>query len=671
MSTIYGSDNPTVKDKLNGTYFDDYIYAYAGNDQVKASFGDDYVDGGAGNDILYGGYGDDRMEGGAGGDKLRGETGDDDLVGGAGRDLLDGGSGDDTLDVGDAVEMKGDTVDGDSGIDRLYADYSNAKGRLVFAALDHLDVYAAPGFSVTNVEQYWIDGTSVADEITGWRHDDRLRGQEGNDVLNGGAGRDSLEGGYGADQLMGGAGDDSIYGDDYGSVGKDTISGGAGDDWLRGGDGADRMTGDNGDDVVYGDEGTDTLTGGAGDDDLYGGKQSDTLNGGDGDDFLASDFYNFTVENADTGTEKDGLVCGDGNDSAAIGVGDDANGGAGFDAIRLSFGASATAVSFTLTSGALSLQNGTTFTGFEVLEFQGGSGKDKVTGGDFDDTLNGGAGDDQLTGGKGDDDLDGEDGNDVISAGDGDDSISDTGAGNDRISCGAGNDTVWGGMGQDSILGEAGDDVFRMSDDFQGDAVNGGAGFDTVDFYPSFTSVYIDLERQVLNDGAALDDTFKGVELFVGSYVDDVFLGDAATNWLQGGSGGDTLNGRGGDDWLDGQSGSDVMTGGAGADTFVLHNGDDFLGTTWPADIITDFVHGQDVLQISLYDFGYSVPGDLKIVNGADPQPASGAPTFLFETDTHRLWFDDDGTGDAKDPYLIATLDGVNQLVASDFDFVS
>ena len=35
MATINGSNDPTVKDKLNGTYEGDSIYANAGSDQAK------------------------------------------------------------------------------------------------------------------------------------------------------------------------------------------------------------------------------------------------------------------------------------------------------------------------------------------------------------------------------------------------------------------------------------------------------------------------------------------------------------------------------------------------------------------------------------------------------------------------------------------------------------
>ncbi|MFM2278517.1 MAG: hypothetical protein RLZZ444_748, partial [Pseudomonadota bacterium] len=45
-------------------------------------------------------------------------------------------------------------------------------------------------------------------------------------------------------------------------------------------------------------------------------------------------------------------------------------------------------------------------------------------------------------------------------------------------------------------------------------------------------------------------------------------------------------------------------------------------------------------------------------------------PVFLFEKDTSRLWFDADGKAGDAEAYLVATLDGIKTLSASDFDFM-
>jgi hypothetical protein len=57
-------------------------------------------------------------------------------------------------------------------------------------------------------------------------------------------------------------------------------------------------------------------------------------------------------------------------------------------------------------------------------------------------------------------------------------------------------------------------------------------------------------------------------------------------------------------------------------------------------------------------------------VTGANPVAGALQPTFLFETDNGRLWFDGDGSGTYSEGELIAILQGVKSLTESDFTFV-
>lgn len=75
-------------DTLNGSEFDDILFAFAGADVVDGGGGDDLIDGGSENDTLGGGAGDDEVNGGAG---------DDGLTGGLGADIQTGGDGADTF----------------------------------------------------------------------------------------------------------------------------------------------------------------------------------------------------------------------------------------------------------------------------------------------------------------------------------------------------------------------------------------------------------------------------------------------------------------------------------------------------------------------------------------------------------------------------------------------
>jgi Ca2+-binding RTX toxin-like protein len=80
-----------------------------------------------------------------------------------------------------------------------------------------------------------MDGTALADVMTGLAGNDLLYGNAGNDTLDGGADNDQLYGGEGHDSLIGGLGDDTLQGD----AGTDTLEGGAGADRLFGGNGQD------------------------------------------------------------------------------------------------------------------------------------------------------------------------------------------------------------------------------------------------------------------------------------------------------------------------------------------------------------------------------------------------------------------------------------------------
>lgn len=109
------------------------------------------------------------------------------------------------------------------------------------------------------------------------------------------------------------------------------------------------------------------------------------------------------------------------------------------------------------------------------------------------------------------------------------------GSGDDQLSGGSGDDVLHGGSGDDRLLGGSGDDQ-----------LSGGSG-------------------------------------------DDALEGGSGDDRLSGGSGDDMLNGGSGDDVLDGGSGDDILTGGSGDDIFVFGGGDH----------VTDFVMGQDRLDLS------------------------------------------------------------------------
>ena len=128
--------------------------------------------------------------------------------------------------------------------------------------------------------------------------------------------------------------------------------------------------------------------------------------------------------------------------------------------------------------------------------------------------------------------ISGGDGADVIYSGGGDDTVSGDG-GSDSIFAGAGNDTVIGGANADSL--------------------NGGAGTgDWADYSGSAAGVTVFLNGSKGSGGDALGDVLTQVENLVGSDFNDILIGDAAANTLQGGDGIDVLQGGAGADVLDG-----------------------------------------------------------------------------------------------------------------------
>lgn len=619
MAYIIGNN---TSQRLVGTYLYDYIQGLDGNDTILGGFGADWLYGDSGTDILFGGFQDDRLYGGVGNDTLHGESGDDYFQGGAGADQMLGGAGRDTFDQTNLAETAGDQVFGGAGIDRLLLDFGVATGPVNFFIQDPTVTvtlrFGGAAFRFSQIEEFDITGTNFADRLTGWHNEDELEGGAGNDVLNGGLGDDILRGDDGNDFLRGGGDDDLLYG----GLGNDTLWGDEGADGIEGGSGNDNLNGGNGDDRMEGGAGSDTLAGGLGNDVL------DSYQYGSDDDLV-----------------RDVLSSGAGNDLIWMGINDQADGGTGLDHVYLDFTSVTGPVTWTFSPGLKQFGNGTRIVNMEQLTYDGGSGRDVVTGWNLDDNLSGNAGNDSLSGGNGHDTLDG-------------------GLGSDVLVGGLGNDVLNHEAGNDALYGQAGNDTFNIGFDENAAVpypvlMDGGAGYDQVNFTSWELGAVVDLINQGSNDGLAKGKVLRGIEALEGTYLDDRFLGTNARDVLGGGSGSDELNGRAGNDLLAGGSGSDILTGGLGADVFDFT---DYSGG-WEGDVITDFQRGQDVMRFD------AVPG-LRLINGLHPTTTLAGPVLIFETDTKRLWFDADGQAAAEGPQLIATIERVAQLSLGDFQFV-
>jgi hypothetical protein len=105
MATINGSsgndfiDGTTSADTVSGLVGNDVINGLSGNDLLYGNQGFDTLNGGQGFDTLYGGKGNDLLRGAKGNDLLFGDAGNDTLWGDRGMDTLTGGSGDDVFAI--------------------------------------------------------------------------------------------------------------------------------------------------------------------------------------------------------------------------------------------------------------------------------------------------------------------------------------------------------------------------------------------------------------------------------------------------------------------------------------------------------------------------------------------------------------------------------------------
>ena len=586
----------------------------SGNDRVTGNDAANVLDGRAGNDTLGGGAGDDTLAGGAGDDRLAGGAGADAMDGGAGRDLLSYAAS----DAGVSVSLAGGTGSGGH----------------------------AAGDTFENVEG--VIGSLHADTLTGGAGNDWLAGQGGDDVLDGGPGNDNLVGGAGADRMNGGAGHDRLrYGGSDAAVAVDlsagTATGGhaAGDTFenveeIVGSPHADTLTGGAGNDWLVGRGGDDVLDGGAGNDNLVGGAGADRMDGGAGHDRLwyggsdagvavdlsagtargghaAGDTFE-NVEGVGGSRHADTLTGGPGNDWLGGSAGDDTlAGGAGAD--RLEGGAGGDTVSYAGSNAGVRVllrtgaptgghAQGDTLAGIEHLA--GSAHPDTLVGNGAANRLAGGAGNDRLFGDWGDDTLTGGAGGDLLSGGGGSDTASYAGSpAGVRVHLGTG-DAAGGHAAGDTLSGiehlagsahadtlAGNDGANRLWGGAGADRIDGGAGDDWLWYAGSDAGVTVNLATGTGSGGHAQGDTFRNVEVIVGSEHADTLWGGSGNDTLEGGDGDDWLAGQDGDDVLAGGSGDDRLQGGAGADTLDGGDGHDALFyDTSAAGVSVDLARG-------------------------------------------------------------------------------
>ena len=599
--------------------------------------------GGAGTDTLSwfenltGSAFNDVLTGSTAANVLMGLAGDDTLNGGAGADTMSGGLGNDTYVVDNAGDVV--TENANEGTDTVQA--------------------AVTYTLAANVENLTLTGTSSING-TGNALDNVIVGNSGNNVLAGLGGADTLDGGTGTDTASyaasssgvtvslatgaGGGGDaqgdtlinienltgsglnDTLEGDGANNV----LNGGAGTDTVSyehagaavtvslaitaaqntGGAGTDTLSsfenlmGSAFNDVLTGSTAANVLMGLAGDDTLNGGAGADTMSGGLGNDtYVVDNAGDVVTENANEGT----------------------------DTVQA-------AVTYTLAANVENL----TLTGTSSIN---------GTGNALDNVIVGNSGNNVLAGLGGADTLDGGTGTDTASY-----AASSSGV-TVSLATGAGG----GGDAQgDTLINIENLTGSGLNDTLEGNGannvLNGGAGIDTVSYEHAAAAVTVSLAiTAAQNTVGAGTDTLSLFENLTGSAFNDVLTGSTAANVLMGLAGNDTLVGG---------SGADLLTGGLGADRFVFSAlADSVPGTP---DLITDFVHGTDIIDFSGIDANTSSSGNQAFAFGGQNANVVANSVTWFENGGNTF-IQADVNGNTTADFMI-TLTGTNHnLSASDF----
>lgn len=540
--------------------------------------------------VLGGTTGNDRLTGSVGADSLSGGSGADTLDGATGPDTLAGGNGSDVFYVDDAGDIVSETSSSSAtgGIDTVYSALSSytlgsnvENGVINTTVAANLTGNSLSNFLHAGAGDNRIDGGTGTDwvsyqsglladatsgvvvslalttvQITGGSGSDillnieNLQGSRLADRLTGNSSSNVLDGLEGADTLSGGSGSDTYYVDHAGDVVIETTSGTTG-----------------GTDIVFtslaaytlpgnvergriNTSGAANLTGNTGSNVLYAGIGNNVLNGSSGTDTVS---YLY-------GLAPDTLT-----------------------GVTVSLGTS---------SAQATASSGTdTLIAIECLE--GSALADTLGGNSGANTLNGAAGADTMSGGDGSDTYHVDHVGDVVvetnaaSSGGVDmvlSALSDYTLPNlvenasFNSTTGAGNLT--GNALSNLLFAGAGNNV-----------LNGGDGIDTVSYLNglatgSTTGVTVSLAlsgaQATVRSGS---DTLVSIENLIGSALGDRLSGNDAVNTLNGGAGNDTLTGGGGNDVfafdaLSLNNQTDVITDKSATDLIDLRAIDAISGTS-------------------------------------------------------------------------------------------
>lgn len=167
--------------------------------------------------------------------------------------------------------------------------------------------------------------------------------------------------------------------------------------------------------------------------------------------------------------------------------------------------------------------------------------------------------------------------------------------GDDHLIGLGGSDHFYGYGGADLLEGGLGNDVYQLFDDTTDTIIDTG-GFDVIR-----STIGRDLADYPDVEGLWLGVDFGGRPL-LGNDLDNQLLDGGGGNRLDGRGGNDSLSGSFGNDFLIGGLGVDYMFGGDGVDRFDFRNVAELGLGEGNRDIIPDFGHLADKLNLGLMD---------------------------------------------------------------------
>jgi Ca2+-binding RTX toxin-like protein len=173
--------------------------------------------------------------------------------------------------------------------------------------------------------------------------------------------------------------------------------------------------------------------------------------------------------------------------------------------------------------------------------------------------------------------------------------------GDDVLLGGRGRTGLWGGNGDDVMYGrDGGDDFVSFIAGDGSDQMYGGPGVDTVTYMERPAGVHASADGVVGDDGAPGEGDTIGadVEDIVGTWYDDVLIGNDSDNRIAACGGSNTVDAKSGDDFIEegdgyhcglvSPPGPDIIIGGTGVDTA------DYGMRTSGVTIDLDNVYGDD-----------------------------------------------------------------------------